>query len=167
MLYVQTSWSLRDLWEMWRTRELQLLTRPKERWMLLLDDSQFSFTLIFCFLWYFMQQVNMSYSPFTGNELVHLLGLNVVSRRQKEQIKFTIFVRECVARLEPCGKLELFPPLVPGIVIQWQIPGQRVWYQTPGHAPVQAEVLTQDRNAACILPWRADLLLLMPVKHLY
>jgi len=48
------------------------------------------------------------------------------------------------------------PHLVPGIVIQPQISGQRVWYRRPGHALIQAEVLTQDRNSASILPWRAD-----------
>ena len=59
------------------------------------------------------------------------------------------------------------PPLVPDIVIQSQISGQRVWYRRPGRAPIQAEVLTQDRNTACILPWRADLPLLVPIKHLF
>ena len=58
------------------------------------------------------------------------------------------------------------PPLVPDIVMQLQISGQRVWYRQPGHAPVQAEVLTQDGNMACILPWRADFPLLVPMKHL-
>ena len=47
-------------------------------------------------------------------------------------------------------------PLVPDIVMQPQT-----------SAPVQAEVLTQDRNTACILPWRADLPILVPLKHLY
>ena len=56
------------------------------------------------------------------------------------------------------------PPLLPDIVMQPQISGQRVWYRWLGHAPLKAEVLTQDRNTACILPWRADLPLL---KHLY
>ena len=32
------------------------------------------------------------------------------------------------------------PPLVPDIVIQPQISGQRVWYRRPGCAPIQAEV---------------------------
>ena len=59
------------------------------------------------------------------------------------------------------------PPLVPDIVMQPQTSGQNVWYRWPGHAPVQAEVLTQDKNVACILPWRADLPLLVPLKHLY
>ena len=59
------------------------------------------------------------------------------------------------------------PPLVPDIVMQPQTSGQKVWYRRPGHAPVQAEVLTQDKNVACILPWRADLPLLVPLKHLY
>ena len=47
-------------------------------------------------------------------------------------------------------------PLVPDIVMQPQILGQRLWYRWLGHAPVQAEVLTQDRNTACILLWRMD-----------
>jgi len=38
--------------------------------------------------------------------------------------------------------------------MQPQISGQRIWYRQPGHAPVQAIVLTQDRNTACILPLR-------------
>ena len=59
------------------------------------------------------------------------------------------------------------PPLVPDIVMQPQTSGQKVWYRRAGHVPVQAEVLTQDRNMACILPWRADLPLLVPLKHLY
>ena len=58
------------------------------------------------------------------------------------------------------------PLLVPDIVVQLQISRQRVWYRWLGHAPVQAEVLTQDRNTACILPRRADLSLLVPLKHL-
>ena len=36
-----------------------------------------------------------------------------------------------------------------------------------GHAPVQAEVLIQDRNMACILLLMADLLLLVPLRDLY
>ena len=59
------------------------------------------------------------------------------------------------------------PPLVPDIVTQPQIFGQKVWHRWLGHAPVQTEVLTQDRNMACVLPWRADLPLLVPLKHLY
>ena len=59
------------------------------------------------------------------------------------------------------------PPLVPDIVMQPQTSGQKVWYKQPGHAPVQSEVLTQYTNTACILPWRADLLLLVPLKHRY
>ena len=47
-------------------------------------------------------------------------------------------------------------PLVPDIVMQPQILGQRLWYRWLGHAPVQAEVLTQDRNMAFILLWRMD-----------
>ena len=58
------------------------------------------------------------------------------------------------------------PPLVPDIVMQPQTSGQKVWYRQPGHVPVQAKVLTQDRNTACILPCRADLPLLVPLKHL-
>lgn len=58
-------------------------------------------------------------------------------------------------------------PLVPDIAMQLQISGQKLWYRQPGHAPVQAEVLTQDMNIACILPWRADLPLLVSLKHLY
>ena len=54
------------------------------------------------------------------------------------------------------------PPMVPDIVMQLQTSGQKIWYRWLGHAPVQAEVLTQDRNMACILPWRADLPLLYP-----
>ena len=34
------------------------------------------------------------------------------------------------------------PPLVPDIVVQPQISDQRVWYRQPGHAKVQAKVLT-------------------------
>lgn len=34
-----------------------------------------------------------------------------------------------------------------------------------GHAPVQAEALTQDKNVTCILPWRVDLPLLVLLKH--
>ena len=59
------------------------------------------------------------------------------------------------------------PPLVPDIVVQLQTSGQRVWYRWLGHVPVQTEVLTKDRNMACILPWRVDLPLLVPLKHLY
>ena len=59
------------------------------------------------------------------------------------------------------------PPLVPDIFTQLQISGRKVWYRWSGNAPVQAEVLTQDRNMACILFWRADLSLLVPLKHLY
>ena len=59
------------------------------------------------------------------------------------------------------------PPLVPNIVVKLQTSGQMVWYRQLGHAPVQAEVLTQDRNTAFIFPWRADLPLLVPLKHLY
>ena len=59
------------------------------------------------------------------------------------------------------------PALVPDIVMQLQTSGQKVWYRQPRHAPVRAEVLTQDKNVACILPWRADLPLLVPLKHLY
>ena len=59
------------------------------------------------------------------------------------------------------------PPLVPDIVVQLQISDQKVWYRCPGHTLVQAKVLTQDRNMACVLPWRADLPLLVPLKHLY
>jgi len=59
------------------------------------------------------------------------------------------------------------PPLVPDIMMQPQTSSQKVWYRRPGRAPVQAEVLTQDRNTACMLPWRADLPLLVPLKHLY
>ena len=58
-------------------------------------------------------------------------------------------------------------PLVPDIVVQSQISGYRMWYRLLGHAPVQAEVLTQDRNMACILLWKTDLPLLVPLKHLY
>lgn len=32
---------------------------------------------------------------------------------------------------------------------------------------VQAEILTQECNVACILPWRADLPVLVPVRHLF
>ena len=59
------------------------------------------------------------------------------------------------------------PPLAPDIVVQPQISGQKVWYRWLGHAPVEAEVLTQDKNIACILPWKADRALLVPLKHLY
>jgi len=34
-------------------------------------------------------------------------------------------------------------------------------------APVQAEILTQDCNTSCILPWRVNLLVLVPVKHVF
>ena len=61
----------------------------------------------------------------------------------------------------------IMSPLVPDIIMQLQTSGQKVWYRRPGRAPVQAEVLTQDRNTACMLPWRADLPLLVPLKHLY
>ena len=57
-------------------------------------------------------------------------------------------------------------PLVPDIVMQPQTSGQKVCYGWLGRAPVQAKALTQDRNTACILPWRADLPLLVPLKHL-
>ena len=59
------------------------------------------------------------------------------------------------------------PPLLPDIMMQQQPSGRKMWYRRPGRAPVQAELLTQDRNTACILPWRADLPLLLPLKHLY
>ena len=59
------------------------------------------------------------------------------------------------------------PPLMPDTVIQLQMSGQKVWYRQLGHVPIQAKVLTQDRNTACILPWRADLPLLVTLKHLY
>ena len=59
------------------------------------------------------------------------------------------------------------PPLVPDIVMHLQTSGWKVWYKRPGHVPVEAEVLTQDKNVACILPWRAELPLLVPLKHLY
>ena len=59
------------------------------------------------------------------------------------------------------------PPLVPDIVMELQTSSQKVWCRRPGHAPVQAEVLTQDRNTACILLRRADLSLPVPLKHLY
>jgi len=41
--------------------------------------------------------------------------------------------------------------LVPNTGMQPQISGQRVRYRWLGHALVQAEVLTQDRNMVCIL----------------
>lgn len=59
------------------------------------------------------------------------------------------------------------PPLVPDIVMQSQISGQRVWNRQLRYAPEQAEVLTQERNMACILPRRADLPLWVPLKYLY
>lgn len=59
------------------------------------------------------------------------------------------------------------PPLVPCTVIQSHIPSQSIWYRWPGQVPVQAKVFFQDRNMACVLLWRVDLLLLVSLKHLY
>jgi len=59
------------------------------------------------------------------------------------------------------------PPLQMHNYIRHQMSGQKVQDRQLGHAPVQAEVLTQDKNMACILPWRADLPILVPLKHLY
>lgn len=58
-------------------------------------------------------------------------------------------------------------PLVIDIVMPSQILGQKVWYRRLGHVPAQTQVLSQGRNTACILLWRADLLFLVPLKHLY
>lgn len=59
------------------------------------------------------------------------------------------------------------PPLVLNIHTQSQISGQRIWYRCLGHTPVQDEVLTQARNMACILLWKVDFPLLVPLKHLH
>lgn len=56
------------------------------------------------------------------------------------------------------------PSLIPDIIIQLSILGQRMWYKRHGRFPVQAETL--DRNTAGILPWRADLPLLVQIKYL-
>jgi len=66
------------------------------------------------------------------------------------------------------------------IVLLWQVrtppssayyhlsvSGQKVWYKQPEHALYQAEIMTKHHNCTCILPWRADLPVLVLVKHLF
>lgn len=47
----------------------------------------------------------------------------------------------------------------------WAINPQKV--QGPGLSEIPGSSLTKDKNMACILPRKADLPLLVPLKHLY